>query len=367
MLDHLRIDHEKSQLVGRAPVEQREQHDVQADALAGTGRPRDDDVRHAREVRVDRVAEDVAAQHHGQRHVQRLEPTILDQVAQDHLDASLVRQLEADAVLAGDRGDDAHLACEGEREIVRQPRYFRHLGSRRGRDFVRRHRRPRQDVLDFALHPIVRQRLNELVCVREKLVAVDGEARIGLFGDKKVHARQLEGRRAEPAVARRGGLFRKRGRCVDDRRRLFRAPGFARKGLGRGRNGLRLDLFARRAVRRTRGERIERRGRVGGQRLGDALIDFERQRGDNRVVLRGRIDARLARDALDFPALQLESASLPPGFAHGATGGRRPPPHPGREGRDQPGECDERERGAPDEDEPQACESDEETSGRGKE
>ena len=86
-LDDLRVDHEEAQLVGRSPVEDRQEHHVEPDALAGARRARDDDVRHARQVRVDGVAEDVAPEHDRERHVERLEAPVLDEVAQDHRNA----------------------------------------------------------------------------------------------------------------------------------------------------------------------------------------------------------------------------------------------------------------------------------------
>jgi hypothetical protein len=42
----------------------------------------------------------------------------LDEVAQGHLDTLRVGELEADAVLAGDGSDDAHLLRQREREVV---------------------------------------------------------------------------------------------------------------------------------------------------------------------------------------------------------------------------------------------------------
>ena len=83
-LDDLRIDHEQAQLLGRAPEEERREHHVETDALAGAGRAGDDRVRHAREIGVDGVADDVATEHDGERHVERLEAAILDEVAQVH-------------------------------------------------------------------------------------------------------------------------------------------------------------------------------------------------------------------------------------------------------------------------------------------
>ena len=76
------------------------------------------DARHARQIRVDGIADDGAAEHDGQRHVERLEAAILDQVAEDDRVTLLVRELEPNPVLSRDRRDDADLLGEGEREVV---------------------------------------------------------------------------------------------------------------------------------------------------------------------------------------------------------------------------------------------------------
>ena len=57
------------------------------------------------------------------------EALVLDELAQDHRHALLVRDLEADAVLAGDGRDDAHLARKPEREIVGERRDLGDLGA----------------------------------------------------------------------------------------------------------------------------------------------------------------------------------------------------------------------------------------------
>ena len=171
-LHHLRVAHQEAELVGRATVEQREEHHVQADALSRAGRAGHDDVRHAREVGVDGVPQDVSTEDDRERHVERLEAPILHEIAQDDLHAAVVRQLEADPVLARDRGHDADLARERQREIIGEARDLGHLRPGRGRHLVRRHGRPGEDVLDLALHSVVRQRLDERLRVGEELVPV---------------------------------------------------------------------------------------------------------------------------------------------------------------------------------------------------
>ena len=61
-LDHLGVDQDHPQLVGRGPQQQRRQHRVDAAGLTGTGRAGDQQVRHLREVRADEAALDVLAE-----------------------------------------------------------------------------------------------------------------------------------------------------------------------------------------------------------------------------------------------------------------------------------------------------------------
>ena len=111
------------------------------------------------------------------------------------------------------------LRARREREIVGEPRDLRDLGARGRRDLVRRHGRAREDVLDLALHAVVRQRLDERLRVRQELVPIDGEARIDLLGDEQVDARAAGTRTPRfGSLARVGLLLLERRRRVDDGR-----------------------------------------------------------------------------------------------------------------------------------------------------
>ena len=105
---------------------------------------------HARQVRVDRVAEDVAPEDHRQRHVERLEAAVVDEIAQVHRHAAIVGELEADAVLARDGRDDAHLLGEREGEIIGQRGDLGDLGAGGGRDLEGGDGGTGEDVLDLA-------------------------------------------------------------------------------------------------------------------------------------------------------------------------------------------------------------------------
>ncbi len=406
-LDDLGVDHEQAQLVRRPPVEEREQHHVEADALARAGRARDDDVRHAREVRVHGVSENVAPEHDGQGHVERLETGVLDEIPQQDLDPPVVRELEPDAVLAGDGGHDAHLPRKSQGEVVGEPGDFRDLRPCRWRHLVGRHGGAWENVLDLALDPVVRQGLDERVGVGEQLLAVDGQARVDLLRDEEVHARKLE-RRGGTRPIDEGLLFLQRGRRIDDGRRggLARPAGLQRRrldlegarvgvvrrgreggwiesiesqcDLGRGLrggpsrlHGLHDDRFCR--LRRLghdgRSARLATAGRAARLHdgLGQSVVCVERQRGNDRLVGRRSVDMRLAGEASNVLALSFDRPGLPPRIANcaGALGG--PGCRPRREVGAHPGERDKREGRTANENQAEAREPDEERPGRGEE
>ena len=66
-LQHLRIDHDQPHVLGRALVEQRQDHGVDAHRLARAGGAGDEQVRHLREIRAHRRAADVLAERDRQR------------------------------------------------------------------------------------------------------------------------------------------------------------------------------------------------------------------------------------------------------------------------------------------------------------
>ena len=65
-LQHLRVDHQEAALLGRQPVEQRQDHGIDADRLARAGRAGHQQVRHARQIGEHRRAGDVLAEHQRQ-------------------------------------------------------------------------------------------------------------------------------------------------------------------------------------------------------------------------------------------------------------------------------------------------------------
>ena len=64
-LQHLRVDHDEAAFVGRQPIEQRQDHRVDADRLAGAGGAGDQQMRHVREIGDHGRAADILAERPG--------------------------------------------------------------------------------------------------------------------------------------------------------------------------------------------------------------------------------------------------------------------------------------------------------------
>ena len=136
-LQHLRVDQDQAHLLRLGLVQQRQDHRVDRDRLAGARGARDQQVRHPREVGDDRLAGDVLAQRQRQHAggvVVRRRGEDLDQL--DDL-ALRIRQLEAHARLAGDRLDDADADDrQRPRQVLHQVDDLRALDADRGLDLV---------------------------------------------------------------------------------------------------------------------------------------------------------------------------------------------------------------------------------------
>ena len=141
-LDDLGVDHDEAQVLRRAAVEQRDDDGVDADGLALAGGAGDQRVRHLGEVLDDGLVRDaVHAEHDGELH-RGLGPGLgFDDLAQEHVLAVLVRDLDADGALARDRRQDAHgLGLEVHRDVVREVGDLLHAHARGGLDLVTRDR-----------------------------------------------------------------------------------------------------------------------------------------------------------------------------------------------------------------------------------
>jgi len=162
-LDHLRVDHDQLDLVGRGPVEDRAHDAVDAHRFAGAGGAGDQHVGHLREVGHDVAARVVTAQRHGQpgRVLARLGR--LQHVAKGHHLDGVVGHLDADGGLAGDRRLDAHAdRREVQRDVVGQRRDAADLDARRGGQLEPRDRRAVGDADQPGGDAEARQRFHQL-------------------------------------------------------------------------------------------------------------------------------------------------------------------------------------------------------------
>ena len=137
-LEHLRIDHDEFALVGRQPVEQRQDHGVDADRLARAGGAGDEKMRHARQVGDDRLAADILAERKPKPRLGVLEVRGLEQLAQQHDLAPVVGKLDADGVAARDHGDAGGDRAHRAGDVVGKPDHARGLGAGRGLELVER-------------------------------------------------------------------------------------------------------------------------------------------------------------------------------------------------------------------------------------
>ena len=160
-LDHLGIDHDHLALVGRQPVEQRQDHRVDRDRLARAGGAGDQQVRHARQIDHDRLAADVLAEREGEARRGVLVGGARTADRADRRLALIVGQLDADHV-APRHGRDPHRhRAQRAGDVVGERDHPR--GARAGRrlELVERDHRPGPDVDDLAAHAEIVQHLLE--------------------------------------------------------------------------------------------------------------------------------------------------------------------------------------------------------------
>jgi hypothetical protein len=127
-------------VLGRALVQQRQDHRVDRDGLAGARRAGDQQVRHLREIRGDRIAADVLAERQRERRLDVVVGLRLDDLAERDDLALLVRNLETHDGFAGNHFDDTHAdRRQRAREILREPGDLADLHARRRPHFVASH------------------------------------------------------------------------------------------------------------------------------------------------------------------------------------------------------------------------------------
>ena len=150
--EHLRIDHDQPALLGLEPVEQAQDHGVDGDRLARAGGAGDQQMRHAREVDDHRLAADGLAE--AERQLGGGVVVVLggEQLAEEHLLAVRVGQLDADGVASRHHGDARRQRAHGTRDVVGEADHARRLDAGRGLELVERHHRARPRIDDLAAH-----------------------------------------------------------------------------------------------------------------------------------------------------------------------------------------------------------------------
>ena len=148
---HLRIDHDHLALVGRQPVEQRQDHAVQADRFTRTGGTRDQQMRHRREIGDHRITGDILAQDDRQLAGLFGETVAADHFMQHHHFAIGVGQFDAHHGAAGNGGDARRQRRHVAGDILGQLDHAAGLDARRRFQLVHRDHRARADRVDRAL------------------------------------------------------------------------------------------------------------------------------------------------------------------------------------------------------------------------
>ena len=195
---HLRVDEDELHLIGTRLEENRRDHPVHADALAGARHAGNEEVGHPREVSNDGIPLHVDAEGDRQERGRPLELLALDHLAERDEVAVPVRHLDADRRPARDPLDADLLRGQREGEVVLEAGHLRDLDARRGLELVGRDDRPWPVAVDDALDPELEalggDELHRLLELFARLLPVP------LYGG----AKELLGRE-DPAVRFLGG------------------------------------------------------------------------------------------------------------------------------------------------------------------
>ena len=186
-LEHLRIDHDQAHLLSRALVKQRQHHGVDRDRLAGTGGPRDQQVRHPREVHDDRRATDILAERECERRSELVIGTRADDLAERDQFTRFVRNFQAHDRLAGYHLDDPHAdRRKRAREVLGERADLAHLHAGCGLQFEAGDDGARQHGDDLDIHAEIFQL--DLDQPRDRIERL---GRIGLLARRRI-VEQLE-------------------------------------------------------------------------------------------------------------------------------------------------------------------------------
>ena len=190
-LDLLGVDEDQAHLVRRRAHQQRREDAVDAARLAGAGGAGDEQVRRRGEVEEHGLAGDVLADGDVERARALLRLRRHEQVAEGDELTGVVRHLDADRRLAGDRGEDAHVGGRHRvGDVLLQRRHPGDLHARAELELVARDRRADGHAGQRRVDPVLLQRLLQDPAASLDLSPVD---RLGARAMQQRHGRQSPG------------------------------------------------------------------------------------------------------------------------------------------------------------------------------
>ncbi len=150
-LQHLRVDQDQPAFFRAVMIEQRQDHRVDRDRLAGAGGAGDQQMWHPCEIRDHRLAADGLAE--TKRQARRALGEFLggELLAQHDFFALRVRKLDADGVPAGHHRDARRDRAHGAGDIVGKTDHARGFDAGRGFQLIQRHHRAGPGIHDLAL------------------------------------------------------------------------------------------------------------------------------------------------------------------------------------------------------------------------
>ncbi len=283
--EHFRIDHDQPALLRRHPVDQRQDHGVDGDRLAGAGGAGDQQMRHARQVDDDRLAADGLAE--AERQLRGVFVVVLgrQQFAEVDLLARRIRQFDADGVAAGHHGDAGGHGAHRAGDVVGETDDARRLDAGSRLQFVQRYHRAGAGIDDFAAHAEIAEHAFQRRRIGVERLLRHGGAFRHLLRRQQVQRRQHE---AAAGLAGRGARLRRSAAARRRRGRLL--VGFDLDVVFLGIAG-----FRRHAWRIDSAERVEARilARSGGRRCaarGGPLLAPQQHPADPGLPAQQRVD-----------------------------------------------------------------------------
>ena len=233
---HLRIDHDEFAAVGRHPVQDRQDHRVDADRFAGARRAGDQQMRHAREIGDDRLAADILAERQREPARMFLIGRRIEELAQIDRLGLQVGQFDADDGAAGHDRDAHRNRAHRAGDVVGEPDDARRLDAGRRLQLIERHDRAGAHLHDPAAHAEILEHGFQHARVLGERLLVD---RFGAGGrrlrqqvqrrqDRLAVERQHRLRLLRRALSRRGRLRPRHDKAHEAPRHALRFLGFLR-------------------------------------------------------------------------------------------------------------------------------------------